>query len=337
MGNITKEENIKKLDLVFKEQKYCIKNLSIPLKGQNVLLDYVVVHKTGIYIIKIEELSGSIKGNEKDKTWVQSIGRKTNDIPNIYKAVSSALKELLNIVPEVSKSKYKAFVSFPKGANIDEIDAASSQICMQKESALAREIKKEILEKKEVLDEETVAKIFRYIKSYSNLTKQEKIDYLDKISVKNAVYNPEELAKNYINSEKKAEHKTDLKVYLNNVREFSTNEKKSKIEELNKQSFEYLQYALIIMLVVFTLLLLIVISAGISFLSLIAVIGIISIVFASAFIFLSNNIKDKIIDIEDIKLVGICPCCGATQHIRHRKIFYSCLECGKIYYINEKN
>jgi len=65
-----------------KEQYHTFHNLILPIDGTTTQIDHIVLSPYGVFVIETKHIKGVILAQEREKTWVQQLGRHTYSFQN---------------------------------------------------------------------------------------------------------------------------------------------------------------------------------------------------------------------------------------------------------------
>lgn len=103
--------------------------------GEFFKLDAVILHETGIYVVKLEEHKGDVYGDEKEKKWLQTLYKGRNDtyFPNPIQ-VNRELMRLLQRKTEVFPSThFQSLVVFDENCDLKDVKIYSPHTHVIKE------------------------------------------------------------------------------------------------------------------------------------------------------------------------------------------------------------
>ena len=163
--------------------KKLLVNLYIPKKdGTTTEIDLVMVDETGIYVFESKNYSGWIFGNEKNKTWTQTLGNKTkNKFFNPIWQNKAHIKALANVLPEFEESIYKSYIVFSERCTLRKIDIYSPEVKVIKREDLLYTIKKDILESKNVLSKTKVIETYNILSKFTIVDEDVKRKHIENV------------------------------------------------------------------------------------------------------------------------------------------------------------
>lgn len=103
--------------------------VKIPVNGYSVVIDAILLHESGIYVINQMQCGGWIYGREQDAEWAQALHKnQLNKFDNPVlsnKKMIFALKELL---PEVERDVFLSLIVFTDNCSFNKIEIQSKNV-----------------------------------------------------------------------------------------------------------------------------------------------------------------------------------------------------------------
>ncbi|NLW52966.1 MAG: NERD domain-containing protein [Tissierellia bacterium] len=159
-------------------------NLYIPKdNGSTTEIDVLMITETGIYVFESKNYSGWIFGDQKNKTWTQSLANKQknrfyNPILQNYGHIS-ALKSVLSIHDE---EMYRSFIIFSERCELKNITITSDHVHVLKRNDLFHTVRRGMLESEKRMTYNEIDTIYQTLKKYTLVSEQVKKDHIKSIS-----------------------------------------------------------------------------------------------------------------------------------------------------------
>jgi hypothetical protein len=114
-------------------------NVQVPVNGDLQQIDALLIHESGIYVMKHKDMTGWINGREQDLQWMQLLHRDQsrlfeNPIHDV-KRLNYALQDQL---PEVSDEAFNSLVVFSNACSFQQVELHSADIDVVKVSELKK-------------------------------------------------------------------------------------------------------------------------------------------------------------------------------------------------------
>ncbi len=112
-------------------------NLQVPVNNELQMIDSVLLHESGIYIIHVQEKSGWINGREQDIQWTELLHKNKSRLfenpIHETKRLSYALQDQL---PEMNDSMFHSVVLFTNDCSFQQVEIHSEDVDVIKASEL---------------------------------------------------------------------------------------------------------------------------------------------------------------------------------------------------------
>jgi hypothetical protein len=164
-------------------------NIYLPQKdGTTTEIDLLAVNSTGIYVFESKNYSGWIFGDEKSRTWTQSLkGGKKNKFYNPIwqnKGHISALDEYLD---KKYTDYFYSYIIFSERCELKKVNFNSINIFVIKRNALVRTLKKQIAAAPKKLSPEEVQDIYAKLKLKTLTDEDTKQRHIEEIKAKHSM------------------------------------------------------------------------------------------------------------------------------------------------------
>jgi len=158
-------------------------NLYIPKEdGTTTEIDLIMLSHTGIYVFESKNYSGWIFGDEKNRSWTQTLENKQKNrfFNPIWqnKAHITALKLAVGIEND---SLYKSYIVFSERCTLKKINVVSPNIKVIKRNQLNKTIKAEIKKLPQFLTTEEIVRLYSKLQKYTHTDAQVKEAHIDNI------------------------------------------------------------------------------------------------------------------------------------------------------------
>ena len=152
--------------------------------GKTTEIDLVMLHETGIYVFESKNYSGWIFGDEKNKSWTQTLkGNNKNYFYNPIWQNNGHIRALANFLPEVSRNSFKSYIIFSERCELKKINIESADVKVIKRQNLVSVINKDISNSTQILTREKIDEIyFRKLLQLSAVTDELKLTHIENIS-----------------------------------------------------------------------------------------------------------------------------------------------------------
>ncbi len=149
--------------------KKLLANIYIPKEdGTTTEIDLIMIDETGIYVFESKNYSGWIFGDEKGKTWTQTLQNKQkNRFFNPIWQNKAHIKALINILPEIEEHVYKSYIIFSDRCVLKKITTHSHEVKIMKRQDLLNTIKKDISKSTTILSKVQVLEIYNILFKYA--------------------------------------------------------------------------------------------------------------------------------------------------------------------------
>lgn len=158
------------LDHVKGEHKVLL-NLHVTNQKNNEIIDALLIHESGIFIITIDHKNGWISGREQDETWTQLLhNNKKHVFPNPVHRGQRGMYALREQLPNISADVYETLVVFSNNCSFQKIELYSKKTDVMKTKDLNKWLSKlegSILSSTEIQD------VYDQLKGLSILNKAE--------------------------------------------------------------------------------------------------------------------------------------------------------------------
>lgn len=170
-----------KLEKVSGDKKI-LANLYIPKGDKTTEIDLVMIHETGIYVLESKNYSGWIFGNDKDRYWMQVINKnEKNKFYNPIKQNNSHVKYLAKLLDNDTYN-YISIIAFSERCTLKKITNESDAIILNRDKLDAEMINR-IKDKERKLTKEEIEIIYNILKSYTQVSEEEKQNHIKNIKV----------------------------------------------------------------------------------------------------------------------------------------------------------
>ncbi|SMB88858.1 Nuclease-related domain-containing protein [Desulfonispora thiosulfatigenes DSM 11270] len=144
-------------------------NLYIPKEdGTTTEVDVLMITEKGIFVFESKNYSGWIFGDEKNKTWTQSLPNKSKNrfFNPIWQNAGhiSAVKKTLD---SCDKCLFRSYIIFSERCTLKKIAVNSQDIKVIKRNELLKTIKKDLEHLQHILSKEEVDNLYLKLKSYA--------------------------------------------------------------------------------------------------------------------------------------------------------------------------
>lgn len=144
-------------------------NIYIPKEdGSTTEIDLLMLSKSGVYVFESKNYSGWIFGNDKSKNWTQSLqgGKKHKFFNPIWqnKGHISALRKLLS---EINSNSFYSYIVFSDRCELKKVTVTSPNVYVLKRNQLLAAIKKDIMERPDVLSDAQIASLHEILEKHS--------------------------------------------------------------------------------------------------------------------------------------------------------------------------
>ncbi|ARK30149.1 nuclease-related domain-containing protein [Halalkalibacter krulwichiae] len=143
-------------------------NLYIPKKdGLTTEVDLVLIAETGIYVFESKNYSGWIFGDEKNKNWTQSLGkRKKYSFFNPIWQNEGHIRALQTKVGVNDKDLYKSYIVFSERCTLKTINLRSPGVKVVKRNELLQTIRDDINSREKRLTPRMIDHIYSKLQKY---------------------------------------------------------------------------------------------------------------------------------------------------------------------------
>lgn len=148
--------------------KKLLVNLYVPKEdGTTTEIDLVMLDETGIYVFESKNYSGWIFGDEKNKTWTQTLenGSKNKFFNPIWQN-KAHINALINVLPELEESIYKSYIIFSERCTLKKVNTHSENVKLMKRNDLINTIKQDISGADNVLSKREVLEIYNILSRF---------------------------------------------------------------------------------------------------------------------------------------------------------------------------
>ncbi|MCT6923826.1 nuclease-related domain-containing protein [Metasolibacillus sp.] len=110
------------------KEKYDIL-FDVQLQSDEAPVDALIMHTSGIYIIRVEQKKGWIAGREQDLEWSQLLYKDRKEaFPNPIHQVQRSIYALRDLLPNIDVEAYKTLVVFTNECSFQKIELHSDKI-----------------------------------------------------------------------------------------------------------------------------------------------------------------------------------------------------------------
>ena len=157
-------------------------NLYIPKDdGTTTEIDLLMLHQTGIYVFESKNYSGWIFGNEKSKTWTQTLGRgKKNKFFNPIWQNKGHIRALGKLLSDVDSTFY-SYIVFSERCKLKKVSVASPNVSVIKRNRLLPVLMKDIDKRGTALTESQLLNLYEFLQKYTLVDDQIKLQHIHNI------------------------------------------------------------------------------------------------------------------------------------------------------------
>ncbi|AMO87191.1 Nuclease-related domain protein [Solibacillus isronensis B3W22] len=134
----TSYQLVKELEHVQGIKKVMV-NLQLPVHNEVQTIDALLLHESGIYVVKVKDKSGWINGREQGIEWIELLHKNKKQVFNnpIHetKRLTHVLKDQL---PEVDGTFFETLVVFTNGCSFQQVEVQSSNVEVLKMAELKK-------------------------------------------------------------------------------------------------------------------------------------------------------------------------------------------------------
>lgn len=161
-------------------------NIYLPkADGSTTELDLVLLNQTGIYIIESKNYSGWIFGDEKEKTWTQSLkGGKKNKFLNPVYQNRGHIKELCKVLSHIDSNHFFSYVVFSERCELKKISFSSDRVKILKRDFLEKALLADIKSRKMVLSNEQVNSTYELLSKFVRANDFIKAQHIQRVQSK---------------------------------------------------------------------------------------------------------------------------------------------------------
>lgn len=144
-------------------------NLYIPkADGSTTELDLIMIAETGIYVFESKNYSGWIFGDERYKSWTQTLPNKQKyKFFNPIWQNKGHIKALEAVIGIEEKELTKSYIVFSERCTLKKINVTSPSVKVIKRDNLLRTIKKDSMESRKVFSLNQIDRIYFSLKPYT--------------------------------------------------------------------------------------------------------------------------------------------------------------------------
>lgn len=163
--------------------KKLLVNLYLPKEdGATTEIDLLMIDETGIYVFESKNYSGWIFGDEKDKTWTQTLeNRSKNHFYNPIWQNKGHINALINVLAELEESIYKSYIVFSERCILKKINIDSPNVKVTKRQNLLSVIRQDILESSNILSKKQVLEIYNRLSKFTLADEETKRRHIENI------------------------------------------------------------------------------------------------------------------------------------------------------------
>ncbi|MBO8159680.1 nuclease-related domain-containing protein [Thermosyntropha sp.] len=171
------------------DHKKILANVYLPKEGkeETTEIDLIMIAETGIYVIESKNYSGFIYGNEKNKYWLQVLGKsqKNRFFNPIWqnKAHISALK---NTLPDIQDEAYISYIVFSERCTLKDIKFFSSNVEVVPRQLLRKRVAENMKKRPTYFTVEQIDEIYSVLKRFSRVDAAVKEKHIADIEKKKA-------------------------------------------------------------------------------------------------------------------------------------------------------
>lgn len=146
-------------------------NLQLQANGKKKrLIDAVLIHESGVFIIDVNRCSGWIYGREQDLEWMQVLQRdKLNKFNNPILESKRTIHSLKQLLPELDSSLFHSLIVFSDSGSFKKIEIHSNNTDVIKTNEL-KSYWKDINNPK--LSMEEISKVYDVLKNFMDFSQQ---------------------------------------------------------------------------------------------------------------------------------------------------------------------
>lgn len=153
--------------------------------GTSTEVDVVLLHSTGIFVIESKNYSGWIYGNEKSKTWTQTLrggsGRvKKEHFYNPIMQNRTHIKYIKNIVG--NNVPVYSLIAFSQRCTLKEITVESPDVEVINRQHIFNTVKKMGNASIQALSKMDIERIYEMLYPYTQVTENEKLQHIDNVN-----------------------------------------------------------------------------------------------------------------------------------------------------------
>lgn len=144
------------------DYKKLLTNVYITKKdGKTTEIDLIMLHETGIYVFESKNYSGWIFGDEKNKTWTQTLnGNQKNKFFNPIWQNNTHINALSFILPELEHYIFKSYIIFSERCTLKKINIVSKDVQVINRQNLLKTINIDIKYSDKILSKEKLDELF---------------------------------------------------------------------------------------------------------------------------------------------------------------------------------
>lgn len=160
-----------------------LSNLYIPKEdGTNTEIDLLMINKTGLYVFESKNYSGWIFGDEKSKTWMQSLnGGKKNKFFNPIWQNKGHINALANVLKDIESIFMFSYIVFSERCELKKVSFTSENVAVVKRNRLLPTLKSDINKRVEILSSSQITDLYELLKTYTHADDNKKKQHIESI------------------------------------------------------------------------------------------------------------------------------------------------------------
>lgn len=163
-------------------------NLYLPKEdGTTTEVDLIMISQTGIYAFESKNYSGWIFGDERYKSWTQTLENKQkNKFFNPIWQNKGHINALKSATGLEDDNLYKSYIIFSERCTLKKINVTSPNVKVIKRNELIKTIKQDIESSTDVLTKEEVDKLYSKLQEYACVDETIKEAHIENIKNRKA-------------------------------------------------------------------------------------------------------------------------------------------------------
>ncbi|SOC11665.1 nuclease-like protein [Ureibacillus xyleni] len=160
-------------------------NIYLPKGEKTTEIDLVYIHETGIYVIESKNYSGWIFGDEKNRSWTQTMpnGKKYQFYNPIWQN-HGHVRALQGLLPSISKDHYQSLIVFSERCTLKKVNYDSPHTYVVNRYDLKKVLSKQMENSLNVLERDQIDKVYNFLSQYSKVDNTIKSQHVQNLKEK---------------------------------------------------------------------------------------------------------------------------------------------------------